>query len=79
MAFTSAHNTVGYLPRAAGMLTAQIRAIGGKGTHTPQDRQPCRLLRKIPTRTRTAGVGRFQAVEVKGALPLIISLLEYAE
>jgi hypothetical protein len=30
--------------RAADMLTAQIRAIDGKGTHTPQDRQPCRLL-----------------------------------
>jgi len=34
-AFTSAHITVGYLPRAADMLTIQIRAIDGRGTFTP--------------------------------------------
>jgi hypothetical protein len=34
-AFTSAHITVGYLPRAADMLTVQIRAIDGKRTSTP--------------------------------------------
>ena len=33
-------------PRAADMLTAQIRAIGGNGTRTRQNRQPCRLLLK---------------------------------
>jgi hypothetical protein len=36
MAFTSAHIAVGYLPRAADMLTAQNRAIGGKETRTLQ-------------------------------------------
>jgi len=35
--FTSAHITVGYLPRAADMLAVQIRAIDGKGTSTPLD------------------------------------------
>ena len=35
--FTSAHITVGYLPRAADILTVQIRAIDGKGTFTPQN------------------------------------------
>ena len=35
----------GSLPlHAADMLTAQNRAIGGRGTFTLQDRQPCRLL-----------------------------------
>jgi hypothetical protein len=31
-------------PRAADMLTAPIRATGGNGTCTRQNRQPCRLL-----------------------------------
>jgi hypothetical protein len=43
--FTAAHITVGCLPRAAAMLTIQYRAIDGKGTHTPQIRQTCWLLR----------------------------------
>jgi hypothetical protein len=43
--FTAAHITVGYLPRAAAMLTIQYRAIDGKGTCTPQIRQTCWLLR----------------------------------
>ena len=43
--FTAAHITVGYLPRAAAMLTTQYRAIDGKGTCTPQIRQTCWLLR----------------------------------
>jgi hypothetical protein len=41
---TTTQNTVGYLPRAVVMLTAQIREIGGKETFTPLDQQPCRLL-----------------------------------
>ena len=39
--------TVGYLPRAVVMLADQIRAIVSKGTFTPQDWQPCRLLRSM--------------------------------
>lgn len=45
--FTAAHITVGYLPRAAAMLTIQYRAIDGKGTRTPQVRQPCWPLRLL--------------------------------
>ena len=49
-ASTSAPITVGCLPRAADMLTAQNRAIGGEGTYTPPDRQPCRLLPRVRVR-----------------------------
>jgi hypothetical protein len=46
-------------PRAADMLAAQIRATGGKGTFTLQNRQPCRLLLKLllPPR-QSRGVSR---------------------
>jgi len=53
-AFTAAHITVGYLPRAAAMLTIQYRAIDGKGTRTPQIRQTCWLLQGSSFIFRTA-------------------------
>ena len=57
--FTAAHITVGYLPRAAAMLTIQYRAIDGEGTRTPQVRQTCWLLQGPSFISRTVAYRRY--------------------